>query len=188
VCYLLLQKRKECRKFQHAIPTYIEQLAEMFHGIVVYGSSSCIPGDVHRVYEEQEEDGDGEDLLNSSTPSSRGKRSFTSTSRSPPKKRKSPVVKMFNGLISEMQLSRNADTDVFNQLKTIQENKSLQAIDQFNSCLDLAVESGADKESDEYFVATKLFKDEYNRAIFNRFDTATQRMKWLQRFCKEYFG
>ena len=137
MCYLLLQKRKECRKFQHAIPTYIEQLAEMFHGIVVYGSSSCIPGDVHRVYEEQEEDGDGEDLLNSSTPSSRGKRSFTSTSRSPPKKRKSPVVKMFNGLISEMQLSRNADTDVFNQLKTIQENKSLQAIDQFNSCLDL---------------------------------------------------
>jgi hypothetical protein len=188
VCYLLLQKRKECRKFQHAIPTYIEQLAEMFHGIVVYGSSSCIPGDVHRVYEEQEEDGDGEDLLNSSTPSSRGKRSFTSTSRSPPKKRKSPVVKMFNGLISEMQLSRNADTDVFNQLKTIQENKSLQAIDQFNSCLDLAVESGADKESDEYFVATKLFKDEYNRAIFNRFDTATQRMKWLHMFCKEYFG
>jgi hypothetical protein len=50
-------------------------------------------------------------------------------------------------LISEMQLSRNADTDVFNELKTIQENKSLQAIDQFNSCLDLAVESGADKES-----------------------------------------
>jgi hypothetical protein len=98
------------------------------------------------------------------------------------------MVKMFKGLISEMQLSRNAGTDVFNQLKTIQENKSLQAIDQFNSCLDLAVESGVDKESDEYFVATKLFKDEYNRAIFNRFDTATQRMKWLQRFCKEYFG
>ena len=62
-----MQKRKECRKFQHAIPTYMEQLAEMFHGIVVDGSSSCIPGDVHRVYEEQEEDGDGEDLLNSST-------------------------------------------------------------------------------------------------------------------------
>jgi hypothetical protein len=44
---------------------------------------------------------------------------------------------MFKGLISEIQLSRNADIDVFNQLKTIQENKSLQAIDQFNSCLDL---------------------------------------------------
>jgi hypothetical protein len=47
------------------------------------------------------------------------------------------MVKMFKGLISEIQLSRNADIDVFNQLKTIQENKSLQAIDQFNSCLDL---------------------------------------------------
>jgi GTP-sensing pleiotropic transcriptional regulator CodY len=98
------------------------------------------------------------------------------------------MVKMFKGLISEMQLSRNAYTDVFNQLKTIQENISLQAIDQFNPCLDLAVETGADKDLDQYFVATKLFKDEYNRAIFNRFDTAAQRMKWLQRFCKEYFG
>jgi hypothetical protein len=75
------------------IPAYIEQLAEMFHGIVVDGSSSCIPRDVHRpsqeVYEEQEgEDGYGEEFLNSSTPSSRGKKSITSTTRSTPKKAK----------------------------------------------------------------------------------------------------
>jgi hypothetical protein len=116
----------------------MEQLAEMFHAIVFDVSSSYIPCDVHipsqEVYEEQE--GDGENFLNSSTPSGRGKRSICNTTRSPPKKSKNPMVNMFKGLISEMQLARNVDTDVFNQLKTIWENKSLQAINQFNSCLD----------------------------------------------------
>ena len=74
VCYIWLQKRTECRKFQYGIPTYMEHLAEMFHGIVVDGSSSCIPRSDNRqseeVYEEEGDDGDGEGFLNSTPTSS----------------------------------------------------------------------------------------------------------------------
>ena len=71
----------------------MEHLAEMFHGIVVDGSSSCIPGSDNRqseeVYEEGD-DGDGEGFLNSTPTSSSRKRasSTTDTATSPPKKEK----------------------------------------------------------------------------------------------------
>jgi hypothetical protein len=52
----------------------MEHLAEMFHGIVVDGSSSCIPRSDNRqseeVYEEEGDDRDGEAFLNSTPTSS----------------------------------------------------------------------------------------------------------------------
>jgi hypothetical protein len=105
----------------------MDHLAEMFHGIVVNGSSSCIPGDAHGRQqeicdEEQGEDESGERFLNSSTPSSGRKRcsSTTDTASSPPKKPKPTMSKMFEGLITEMQTTRNEDTEVFNQIKNYQ--------------------------------------------------------------------
>jgi hypothetical protein len=119
-----LQKHTECRKFQYGVPTYMDHLAEMFHGIVVDGSSSCFPGDAHGHQqeicdEEQGEDESRERFLNSSTPSSGRKRcsSTTDTTSSPPKKPKPTMSKMFEGLITEMQTTRNEDTKVFNQIK-----------------------------------------------------------------------
>ena len=98
------------------------------------------------------------------------------------------MSKMFEGLIIEMQTSRNEDTGVFNQIKNYHLEKDSSGMDDFSTCLSLAEESGADKDSDGYYVGTKLFKDKFNRATFHRFDTPQQRMKWLQRHVKEYFG
>jgi hypothetical protein len=172
----------------------MEHLAEMFHGIVVDGSSSCIPGSDNRqseeVYEEEGDDGDGEGFLNSTPTSSSRKRasSTTDTTTSPPKKGKSSMIKVLEGIINEMQTSRTTDTEVFTKITNTQQNRSTLPIEEIESCLNLAEASGADKASDEYFVATKLFRDDYNRAIFNQFDTADQRFKWLQRWCREYYG
>jgi hypothetical protein len=173
----------------------MDHLAEMFHGIVVDGSSSCIPGDAHGHQQEVCDEQHGEDeswerFLNSSTPSSGHKRcsSTTDTASSPPKKPKATMSKMFEGLITEMQTARNDDIEVFNQIKNYQLEKDSSDMDDFSICLSLAEESGDDKDSDEYYMGTKLFKDKFNRATFHHFDTPEQRMKWLQRHVKEYFG
>jgi hypothetical protein len=172
----------------------MEHLAEMFHGIVVDGSSSCIPRSDNRqseeVYEEEGDDRDGEAFLNSTPTSSSRKRasSTTDTATSPPKKGKSSMIKVLEGIIIEMQTSRTTDTEVFTQITNTQQNRSTLPTEDIESCLNLAEASGADKSSDEYFVATKLFRDDYNRAIFNRFDTTNQRFMSLQRWCREYYG
>jgi hypothetical protein len=46
-------------------------------------------------------------------------------------------------------------------------------------CLQLAVESGAAKNSEEYYVARELFISGYNRHIFLKFNTNEERLNWL---------
>ena len=99
----------------HGVPTYVEQLAEMFHGVIVDGSSSCIPGSSHQQEEvladEEGEDQEGEGFVHSPLSSNSRKRttSIADTAASPAKKSKSPMMKMFQGIISELQVSRNKD-------------------------------------------------------------------------------
>jgi len=99
----------------HGVPTYVEQFAEMFHGVIVDGSSSCIPGSSHQQEEvladEEGEDQEGEGFVHSPLSSNSRKRttSIVDTDASPAKKSKSPMMKMFQGLISELQVSRTKD-------------------------------------------------------------------------------
>ena len=99
----------------HGVPTYVEQLAEMFHGVIVDGSSSCIPGSSHQQEEvladEEGEDQEGEGFVHSPLSSNSRKRttSTADTAASPAKKSKSPMMKMFQGIISELQVSRTKD-------------------------------------------------------------------------------
>jgi len=41
------------------------------------------------------------------------------------------------------------------------------------------------KDTEEYFVATKLFQDEYNREIFCNISTNEGRILWLRRRCRD---
>ena len=60
--------------------------------------------------------------------------------------------------------------------------KAKQAkVDDVARCLNLAVEAGTDKASNEYYVATMLFRSSYNRLVFSGLDTNEQRMVWLRR-------
>jgi len=108
----------------HGVPTYVEQLAEMFHRVIVDGSSSCILGSSHQQEEvlanEEGEDPEGEGFVHSPLSSNSRKRttSTADTAASPAKKSKSPMMKMFQGLISELQVSRTKDESTGRNGKT----------------------------------------------------------------------
>ena len=54
-------------------------------------------------------------------------------------------------------------------------------VDDVARCLNLAVEARADKVSNEYYMATIMFRSSYNRLVFSGLDTNEQRMAWLRR-------
>jgi hypothetical protein len=54
--------------------------------------------------------------------------------------------------------------------------KSVAKKEEIARCLQLAVESRTCKNSEEYFVATQLFRSDYNRYIFSSFDTDEERL------------
>jgi len=71
------------------------------------------------------------------------------------------------------------------QIKRGEAIKAKQArADDVARCLNLVVEARADKASNEYYVATMLFRSTYNRFIFSGLDTNEQRMAWLRRAAK----
>ena len=101
------------------VPTYVGYLEEMFKEIIVDGQAAVIPGSStqhKRVEEEDLGDQEGEEqeedeFLASPMSSSSRKRpnSTVSTGTSPSKKSKSPMVKVFQGLLVELQVSRSKE-------------------------------------------------------------------------------
>jgi len=101
------------------VPTYVGYLEEMFKGIIMDGQAAVIPGSStqhKRVEEEDLGDQEGEeqeeDEFLTSTMSSRNRKrtnSTVSTGTSPSKKSKSPMVKVFQGLLVELKESRSKE-------------------------------------------------------------------------------
>jgi len=96
------------------VPTYVGYLEEMFKGIIVDGQAAVIPGSStqhKRVEEEDLGDQEGEEqeedefLASLMSSSSR----TVSTGTSPSKKSKSPMVKVFQGLLVELKESRSKE-------------------------------------------------------------------------------
>ena len=96
------------------VPTHVGYLEEMFKGIIVDGQAAVIPGSStqhKRVEEEDLGDQEGEEqeedefLASLMSSSSR----TVSTGTSPSKKSKSPMVKVFQGLLVELKESRSKE-------------------------------------------------------------------------------
>jgi hypothetical protein len=51
--------------------------------------------------------------------------------------------------------------------------------DHIHECLKMVRELGVPKNSQEYYVATKLFKKSYNREIFLHYDTPKEKLDFL---------
>ncbi|KAG8060776.1 hypothetical protein GUJ93_ZPchr0002g25019 [Zizania palustris] len=180
------KKKPECKKFMYGVPTYVEQLGEMFHGVTVDGSTSYIPGE--GVYgDENGEDGDGEGFVGSpmSNDSRKRESSTTDTTSSPPKKSKSPMLKMFQRLLSELQVARSKEQEVLDRRQDEKQKKKEEAMKDIDRCLDLIVEAGAGYNSQEFFVASKLFSSEYNRHVFLKIKSKEDRLEWLKWNCKD---
>ncbi|PUZ44928.1 hypothetical protein GQ55_8G177000 [Panicum hallii var. hallii] len=184
------KKQPERKKFKYRVPLYIDQMSEMFHGVAVDGSSSYVPGEVDLAghdedgddsnggdgdgYEDGDgdRDGDGDGFENSQMSLNSRKRgsSTTDTASSPNKKSKSLMVKLMKGLIQEFKHEREESKLLSQQLVTQQERAQERAQQRLEEemayCRSLAVECGATEESVEYWVASKLFEKQSQRAFF----------------------
>nr|TKV99637.1 hypothetical protein SEVIR_8G057300v2 [Setaria viridis] len=193
-------KRAECRKFRVSIPAYIDFLQEMFYGVVVVGRSSCILGGVN---EDEDFAADDEDLGDGN--------GIQNNPMSPPKKNKSPFIKVFKGLIDTLQAGSSLDTSTLMKKEEIkmelrmkqneielefrrkrkeiemeERRKNQEKEDEeIKQCIRLAEESGATGEAEEFYMATKLFEKKYNRIIFCSMKISEARFYWLARCCKD---
>jgi hypothetical protein len=102
------------------MPTYLDQLAEMFHGTTIDGRSSCIPGESADPADINLDEDDDDDVTFKSPMSTSSKKRGSSTTdiaSSPPKKHKSPMVKCMKGLIGTIQAGNSSDVVVAKQIQ-----------------------------------------------------------------------
>ncbi|CAA0805973.1 Unknown protein [Striga hermonthica] len=181
------KKYSECKKFKRFMPTYLDQLAEMFHGTTVDGRSSCIPG-------ESDDCDDGTLRSPSSSSSRKRKSSTTDTATSPVKKHKSAMVKCMKGLIDTIQAANNTDVDVAKQIQDHITKRKLEAKqleeqqveEKIERCMELVKECGATEETEEFYVATMLFAKKYHRTVFLKLTTNAGRMAWLKKCSRDW--
>nr|TKW01533.1 hypothetical protein SEVIR_8G187200v2 [Setaria viridis] len=200
-------KYSECKKFQYGVLDYIDHLEEMFHDVVVDGSTSFVAGC------EEDEDQDGEDVQEEDqygpdgfvneyedgpvSNSNKKRASITSTkstATSPRKKSKSPLMKMVSSLVEKLSTSdkddnllRNVGESLATSLNEKRQklNPMQEMVQSVKKCQQLALECGATLETVEFYAGRHLFKDPYEREIFCNIPTPEGRLLHLKRYCKE---
>ena len=193
---MIFQKKPECRKFMYGLPRFFPQMVELFQNTIVDGSTATIPGlschDQDIGIDEDDEDGVAtlDDCgLQTSSPSiiNNHKRvsSTTDIASSPSKNKKVPVNVIMQGLVTQLEIAAENEVNALERIAQSKRGEAAKAkqarVDDVARCLNLAVEAGAEKASDEYYIATQLFRSSYNRLIFSSFDTNEERMAWLKR-------
>nr|CAB3472746.1 unnamed protein product [Digitaria exilis] len=141
-----------------------------------------------------DEDDDGTPKSPMSTSSKKRGSNTTDTATSSPKKHKGPMVKCMKGLIDTIQSGNIKEVDVATQMqehitnlkkeeKRLEEQQMEQEIER---CMELVKECGATEETEEFYVATMLFAQKYNRTVFSKLTTNAGRMAWLKRCSRDW--
>ncbi|WVZ92663.1 hypothetical protein U9M48_038709 [Paspalum notatum var. saurae] len=152
-------------------------------GNTVDGSTSYVAGQseptqqIQELYEQEEEEEIEEDESFRSPVSSGTKRkssSTTDTASSPGKKMKSLVLKCMQGLVANLQTNTNKELELARQIQEFSMQAQVKAQaeckqkeqevqdKEIDQCLQMTIDCGAIEETNEFFVATRLFKDRYN--------------------------
>jgi hypothetical protein len=58
-------------------------------------------------------------------------------------------------------------------------------LDHINHYLQMVLELGVANNSDEYYTATQLFRNSYNRHILCHYDTPEEKLGFPQRACRQ---
>jgi len=89
------------------------------------------------------------------------------------------------GLVTQLEMAAEKEVNALERIaqsKRGEATKAKQArVDDVARCLNLAMEARADKASNEYYVATMMFRSSYNRLVFSGLDTNEQMMAWMRR-------
>ena len=111
--------------------------------------------------------------------------STTDTASSPGKAKKVLVNLTMQGLVTQLEFASDKKVKTLKEISKSKRGQACQVkqveLEDVARCLRLAVEAGAEKASNEYYIATQLFRSGYNRYIFNNFDSNEERLGWLKR-------
>ncbi|RCV15107.1 hypothetical protein SETIT_3G031900v2 [Setaria italica] len=201
------QGKTECKKLKYGPPEYLDQLEEMFHDVVVDGSTSFMPG-AEEEEEEGAEDGEEEDVdqdgsfydfdhspMSTNSRKRSSSTSTRSTATSPGKKSKSTMVKMMSTLVAKWSASEDATNSIFKNVgksltnsineKSQKPSKMQEMAQSVKKCQQLALECGATPDTIEFYAGRHLFKDPYEREFFCNIPTPEGRLIHSKRYCKE---
>jgi len=186
------------------MPTYLDQLQFLFHGVSVDGTTSYVLGsDDPPTCVNLDDEGDEEDDVDPRSPISpmstgslKRPSSTADTASSPSKKHKSPMVKCMKAMVDTLQVGNNKDLDVAKQIqdhiatKNVEQQLAVKAAKEaeLERCLELVKERGYIEESEEFYVATMKFAEAYNQAVFLKITTITGRQAWLNRCTRDWCG
>jgi hypothetical protein len=91
------------------------------------------------------------------------------------------MLKAIEGLLTTLQAGSESEKSSFNDIREQHKLDQKEAEEEIDACLAMAVECGATEDTDEYFMATELFRDKYDRKIFQKFKTNEGKLGWLNR-------
>ena len=89
------------------------------------------------------------------------------------------VRSLLQSMFLEMKKPAEAAKQVLDQAHELKKAKEKEKADALKYCLDLAVQSGISRTSDEFFFLTKLFKSDHWRAVFRYLGTSEDRLAWI---------
>ncbi|KAK3160707.1 hypothetical protein QOZ80_1BG0063290 [Eleusine coracana subsp. coracana] len=192
----------EIKKLKSGPPPYADLLHDMFHDVVVDGSTSYVPGQEEEEeeeqeqeqeeeeYEEEEEDesedvqpDDTTDFSHRSSGSHKRATSGSTNATSPSKRSKSPIVQAFNNLYSlNKQVAEHKIS--FMEKRAAQAAKQQDEMEQkqishLARVTELALEAGVEKGSREYLALGYLCNDTVMRELFFNCDTPRQRLDFI---------
>nr|XP_034594382.1 uncharacterized protein LOC117856066 [Setaria viridis] len=178
--------KSECKKFRYGVPEYMDQLEEIFHEVVVDGSTSFIPGEEDEEPGEEDEELHGEpgeedeelpgeqglpfDYDDSPVSTNSRKRvsstSTRSTATSPGKKSKSPMVQVMDKMLHKWVESDARHHKILKKKVDDKTSKEMQERAELKKCQELALECGGAADSVEYYACLSIFKDGMHREFF----------------------
>jgi glyoxylate utilization-related uncharacterized protein len=91
------------------------------------------------------------------------------------------MVKLMKGLIQEFKREREESKMLKQQLTSQRERAQQRLEEDMAYCQSLAMECGASEESIEFWMASKLFEKQSQRAFFKNIKMKEARFMWLKR-------
>ena len=98
-----------------------------------------------------------------------------------PKKEKLKVTSLLQEMFLEMKKPGVQAKLVLDHVAELKKNKEKEKVEEAKASLELAVQSGLSRTSDEYFFLSKLFKSEYWRGVFSCMTTPEECLAWIQK-------
>nr|TKV97015.1 hypothetical protein SEVIR_9G468200v2 [Setaria viridis] len=198
--------KSECKKFKYGVPEYMDQLEEIFHEVVVDGSTSFIPGAEDKEPGEEDEELPGEpgeedeelpgeqgfpfDCDDSPISTNSRKRvsstSTRSTATSPGKKSKSPIVQVMDKMLNKWVESDAMHHKILKKKVDEKATKEMKERAELKKCQELALECGAAPDSLEYYACLNIFKDGMHREFLCNIPSPEARLIFLRRWCEEH--